>query len=96
MSRSLYKGEIDMVGIEVSRKDQQEFSLGAATYEVRDARHKVVKEDSATVEGRKVYSLIDTTEEHYRPGQAYYVYFVVEIEGRPERKIGPVEVHILR
>lgn len=95
--QNYYKGERPYIAMRVHRRSDEPFTIESAEYEVRNRAHQIIEGGTAQVENdeKKVFFLLDTTQEDYRPGEIYYAYFTVGIEGLAEkRRIGRVEIRL--
>lgn len=88
MSRRLYLGEKRYVGMTVSRRDDEAFTIAGASFEVKDAAGAVVESGTASVDDNQVFFLFDTTKTSgtpaaalYAAGRSYKAWFAVTITG---------------
>lgn len=74
------KGEIKHVWIEVSERDDAAFTISSATFEVfDDAGTSVQTSTAASIDGAKIYGLVDTSTVKFTAGESYEVKFTFVI-----------------
>lgn len=71
-----HKNEKKNIWIEVSERDGGSFTINSATFEVLNDSDVIVQaSSSATIDGAKVYGLVDTTASGFTQGNSYKVKF---------------------
>jgi len=74
------KGEKKNIWIEVYERNGLDFTISSATFEVLDKDGNTVQASaSATVEGHKIYGLVDTTAAGFVAGEGYSAKFTFVI-----------------
>ena len=70
-------GERKNIWIEIKEREGKGFNIRSANYAVYDSSEKKLAEGSATIEDRKIYSLVDSSKlEPNRTYQARFTYIV--------------------
>lgn len=95
--RSYYKGEKPYPTMEVRRRNKEDFEIDSVEYEVRNRQHEVLESGSGQAEDHYIFFLLDTTKDHYMPGQIYYIYFSVTFKEIPGKlRMDRIEFRILQ
>ena len=94
--RTLIKGEKRYIAMTVVHKGSESFTISACTYTVKNRSGTEIETGAATIEGTKIFMLLDTTQEDYVADQTYFVYFEATVAGLPKTIIDKVEVKVNR
>ena len=80
MARKIIKGEKRLIGQQVIHREGDEFEIeGAPQYRLLDYAGEEIESGNCNIEEKKVYFLLDTTQEKIEPGKDYRAVFTVEI-----------------
>ena len=93
--REYYKGSKRTVGMKLNARKNIPYNIEWAEYYVKNCEGETVQDGTATVEGREVSFLADTTLELYEKGQIYYAYFTVKINNTLEIVKGSVGFKVI-
>lgn len=79
--KTLIKGEKRAIGIEVTKRDNEDFTITDFDCVVYNRQHEEIKELTETdQDGKSLYGYVDTSQELYTIDTIYYILFTVTIE----------------
>ena len=93
--RELIRGGKEYITMEVTRASGTTFTISGANYIVRDASLAATTDTgAASIDGEKVYALVDTSQDMYTADSRYAIDFQVAITGLSKLLIGRVPFYV--
>lgn len=79
--RQIIKGEQRNIGVNIRRRQPEDFTISPSTWKVFGRSGEVVDSGSCSINLHEVFATVDTTKTSYSKNNVYYIEFTMPLAG---------------